>query len=73
MVAPLYTGGLFHCYMLDESVCDFRVSGQFCCFNSIFWQKILLVDNEDPDQMPHYVASDLGLLCLPMTLLQVSR
>ena len=27
----------------------------------------------DPDQMPHYVASDLGLHCLPMTLLQVSR
>ena len=23
--------------------------------------------------MPHYVASDLGLHCLPMTLLQVSR
>ena len=21
-----------------------------------------------PDQMPHYVASDLGLHCLPMTL-----
>ena len=25
------------------------------------------------DQMPHYVASDLGLHCLPMTLLWVSR
>ena len=23
----------------------------------------------DPDQMPHYVASDLGLHCLPVTLL----
>ena len=22
----------------------------------------------DPDQMPHHVASDLGLHCLPMTL-----
>ena len=20
---PLYTGGLFHCYMLDESICHF--------------------------------------------------
>ena len=27
----------------------------------------------DPDQMPHYVASDLGLHCLPMTLLRVSQ
>ena len=21
---PWYTGGLFHCYMLDESICHFR-------------------------------------------------
>ena len=21
---PLYTGGLFHCYMLNESTCHFR-------------------------------------------------
>ena len=32
----------------------------------------MLANTEDPDQMPHYVASDLGLHCLPMTLLQVS-
>ena len=25
----------------------------------------------DPDQTPHYVASDLDMHCLPMTLLQV--
>ena len=31
---PLYTGGLFHCYMLDESICHFR-SGRFCQFYSI--------------------------------------
>ena len=22
-IDPLYTGGLFHCYMLDESICHF--------------------------------------------------
>ena len=27
----------------------------------------------DPDQTLHYVASDLGLHCLPITLLGVSR
>ena len=27
----------------------------------------------DPDQMPHSAASDLGLHCLPITLLWVSR
>ena len=39
----------------------------------LFWMEILLANNVDPDQMPHYVASDLSLHCLPMTLLQVSR
>ena len=33
----------------------------------------MLANNVDPDQTPHYVASDLGLHCLPMTLLRVSR
>ena len=33
----------------------------------------MLANNVDPDQMPHYVASDLGLHCLSVTLLQVSR
>ena len=30
------------------------------------------VNNVDPDQTPHDVASDLGLHCLPMTPLRVS-
>ena len=38
-----------------------------------FRWKILLANIVDPDQMPHYVASDQGLHCLLMTLLQVSR
>ena len=44
------------------------VSGLFCCFYSIFE-----ANNVDPDQTPHHVASDLGLLCLPVTLLRVSQ
>ena len=39
----------------------------------LYLMEFLLVNDEDPDQMPHYVASDLGLHCLPVTLLQVSR
>ena len=27
---------------------------------------ITVANNEDPDQTPHYVASDLGLHCLPL-------
>ena len=33
----------------------------------------LFANSGDPDQMPHYAASDLGLHCLPITLLGVSR
>ena len=33
----------------------------------------LFANSGDPDQMPHSVASDLGLHCLPITRLGVSR
>ena len=33
----------------------------------------LFANNGDPDQTPHSVVSDLGLHCLPVTLLRVSR
>ena len=33
----------------------------------------LFANSGDPDQMPGYVASDLGLCCLPITLLWVFR
>ena len=29
----------------------------------------MLANNVDPNHMPHYVASDLDLPCLPMTLM----
>ena len=41
----------------------------------IYIEKIakLFANSGDPDQMPHSAASDLGLHCLQITLLQVSR
>ena len=33
----------------------------------------LFANSGDPDQMPHSAASDLGLHCLPITLLGFSR
>ena len=33
----------------------------------------LFAKSGDPDQTPHYAASDLGLHCLPITLLGVNR
>ena len=35
--------------------------------------KLNIANSGDPDQMPHSAASDLGLHCLPSTLLGVSR
>ena len=32
----LYAGGLFHCYMLDKSICHYRGAGSICRFYSIF-------------------------------------
>ena len=34
---------------------------------------VLFANSGDPDQMPHSAASDLGLHCLPISLLGVSR
>ena len=33
----------------------------------------LFAHSGDPDETPHSAASDLGLHCLPITLLRVSR
>ena len=49
--------------MLDKSICHL---GVFCRFCSNFDGK--LANTVDPDQTPHYVASDLGSHCLPITL-----
>ena len=48
------------------------MSGLFFVAFILYLMKFLLANNVDPDQMPHYVASDLGLHCLPMTHLRVS-
>ena len=59
--------------MLDKSICYFRAVGSILSLLFCFGWKILLANNVDHDQTQHYVASDLGLHCLPMTLLQVSK
>ena len=70
---------LTHCTLVDsstviseKSICNFRGVGIFYRFCSIFFWKILLANNVNPDETPHCMASDLGLHCVPMTLLRVS-
>ena len=52
----MYTGKPFHCYILDECICHFRVFYWVYCFAFILFL------------MEKYVVSDLGLHCLPKTL-----
>ena len=66
----MYYGRLFHCYTLDKSIYHFR--DIVSILSLLFLMENLLANTVDPDQKPHYVASDLVLHCLPMTLLQVS-
>ena len=54
--------------MLDESICILGVLSLFCRLYSIFDVKKSCKQTVDPNQMPHDVASDLGLHCLSMTL-----
>ena len=44
------------------------LSGSILLLQFYFGWKLLLANSLDPDQMPNYVASDLGLQFLPMTL-----
>ena len=59
--------------MLEESNFNFRYVRQ--CDLDILKEKMakLLANSGDPDQTPHSAASELGLHCLPITLLGVSR
>ena len=56
--------------MLDEPICYLRCVGSILSLYFYFLWKVLLADTVNPDQTPHYyVASDLGLECLPLSLL----
>ena len=62
--------------MFDESISHFRGVRSILFFYLFIYLfidgNILLGNNADPDQTPH-MASDLGLYCLLMTRLRVSR
>ena len=59
--------------MLDESICHFRGVGSILLLLFYFSWKILFANNVNRDQMPRYVAFDLGMPYLSVTLLWVSR
>ena len=72
LIKPLHTGGLFHCYTLDESIPRLRSVGSILLLYSIFDVKSCFQTMQSLIRH-HDVASDLDLHFLPMTLLPVSR
>ena len=72
---PLWTEKTPPHYLMEAS--NFNFKHVWLWDLDIFLEKNcyckLFANRGDPDQMPHSVASDLGLHCLPITLLEVSR
>ena len=57
--------------ILEDSNFDFRYV-RLCDLDFLRKTVELFANSGDPDQTPHSAASDLGLHCLPNTLLGVS-
>ena len=70
---PLTSSGLFYHNSLDRSISNSRVSGYFLLLLCFIEIPVFNASIVDPDQTPRSAASDLGLHCLPFTLLGVSR
>ena len=66
---PFLPNGISHRYQLEQSI---SVSRDVRCFFFIF-MKIMQANSGDPYQMPHSVASDLGLRYLPMSHIKDAR
>ena len=57
--------------LLDLSISNSRVSGQFLLLLCFIEIPVINMNSLDPDQKSH--AADLGLHCLPITLLGVFK
>ena len=68
---PLYTGGMYNCYLLYEFICHFRGVWSILSL-SLYFDRKSCKQNVGLDQTPHYVAYDLGLHFLTTILLRVS-
>ena len=67
------SSGIFDLNSVDQSISNSRVSGKFLLLLCFIEIPVFNANNVDPDQMLHSVASDLGLYCLPGTLMGVSE
>ena len=65
--------GLFYLNSLDGFIFNRRVVWLVFIGNMFSRNSYFNANSVDPDQTPRYAASDLGLRCLPMSLLWDSR
>ena len=63
------SSGHFYHNSLDLSISNIRVSAWLLILPCFIEITVLNANSVDPDLMPHFVASDLGLHCLSVTLL----
>ena len=73
-IYPFTPSGLFYLNILDRSISSKR--GIYLVLLLLYFNKEIPVQNAnsvDPDQTPRSSASDLGLHCLPTSLLWDSR
>ena len=73
LVNSFMSSGFFYHNSLDRSIFNSRVSGYFLLLLCIIEIPVVNANSVDPDQMPHSMASDQGLNCLPITILGLSR
>ena len=66
-------GELFYHNFLDQSFSNSRVCGSFLLLSCFIAIRVLNANRVDPDQTPRSAASDLGLLCLLMSVLWDAR
>ena len=71
MFNPFTASGLFYHNPLDRSVSNNRVSGynHVVFIITMFYRNSYNKCSVDPDQILHSAATDLGLHCLPITLM----
>ena len=65
--------GFFYLNSLDQSISSKRGVWLILLLPWFTEIPVLNTNSVDPDQMPHFAASDLGLHCLPMSLLWDAR
>ena len=70
-INPFMSNGFFYLQSSDQSISSIRgvwlvLSLLIPCFIEI---PAFNANSVDPDQTPHFATSDLGLKCLPMSLL----